>query len=155
MYFNVLAKCKYPWAFVLYAPPTMVHCQSVQVQSVENMPRKPDPEAGSNVELVFPDGLEGTVFELRDGLVYSAEEVREEEGIDNPEFGDWTPATINGKGEGWIAVPGALDVWMAEAYNGSGVYEVTRCEKTGPKDTDPYEITVEAVTDERQTGLQE
>ena len=104
--------------------------------------------------LVFADELRGTVFRLRESAVYKAEEVQGQLGQDVPRFGRWLPATTKDAGECWLVGLGELiDELQAIQDPTAGYYEVTRCEKSGPADQDPYEINVEAVSDADQTGI--
>lgn len=117
------------------------------------MPREPNPNAGQSTELVFPDGLEGTVFRVESTLMYPAEEVREETGNEVPEFGDWVKAQIH-TGEdwnmGWIVGLSEVEQWLANEAETNKTYELTRAEKTGVSQTDPYEVNIETVSEEDQ-----
>lgn len=120
------------------------------------MPREADPNAGQTTELVFTDQLEGTVFEVRrTPSIYEAEEVREETGNDTPEFGVWVPVYLPGPDEdGWMVAVSELEQWVAKTENvTAGVYEVTKCQKTGSAQTDPYEVQVEAISEGGQSSL--
>jgi hypothetical protein len=120
------------------------------------MPREADPNAGQSVDLVFTDDLEGTVFEVRrDPPIYTAEEVREKTGNDVPEFGDWVAVYLPGPdAEGWMVAVSELEQWVARTENVTArTYEVTKCQKTGSSQTDPYEVQVETITDSGQASL--
>lgn len=106
------------------------------------------------VDLLFADDLSGTEFELREASVYQAEEVREEVDGDIPKFGKWMPVVTN-DGDGWIVALGELVEELQTYENPMGVtFNVTRCEKSGTKQTDAYEVNLEAVDgDLQQTGL--
>jgi len=106
------------------------------------------------VDLLFADDLSGTEFELREASVYQAEEVQEEVDGDIPKFGKWMPVVTN-DGDGWIVALGELVEELQTYENPMGVtFNVTRCEKSGTKQTDPYEVNIEAVDgDLQQTGL--
>jgi hypothetical protein len=117
------------------------------------MPREANPNAGASATLIFSDELEGTVFEPQTAQMYEAEEVREIEGTDVPEFGSWVRATINGEGDGWIVGLAQLERWLATDYNGAGVYEIVDSHKTGSSPEDPYELDIEAIEGKEQTGL--
>lgn len=119
----------------------------------------------SGVELWFSDDMEGETFYLRDSAVFEAGEVREETGTDIPEFGRWFPvhgATEDGEttGEtGWLVALGEL-VEELQTMTPDPVetpWTVTRCQKSGPKQTDSYEVNVEnhADLDPDQQGLGE
>jgi len=107
------------------------------------------------VDLLFADDLRnGVQFELREASVYQAEEVREQIDGDIPKFGKWMPVNTD-DGEGWVVALGELVEELQRYENPMGLsFDVTRCEKSGPKDTDPYEVNLEAVDgDLQQTGL--
>jgi hypothetical protein len=111
---------------------------------------------GAN-DLYFADDLEGTVFKLRENSVYSADEVSDEG--QTPEFGRWLPATVpearNGGGttvkDVWLVAVGELIQELQRLDDPANVHlEVTRCEKSGPRQTDPYEVNVEPVDPDQQ-----
>ena len=106
------------------------------------------------VDLLFADNVSGTVFELREASVYQAEEVREEIDGDIPKFGKWMPVTT-ANGDAWIVALGELVDELKTYDNPMGVtFDVTRCEKSGSQQTDPYEVNLEVVDgDLQQTGL--
>lgn len=106
------------------------------------------------VDLLFADDLSGTEFELREASVYEAEEVREEVDGDIPKFGKWMPV-VTEDGDGWIVALGELVEELQTYENPMGVtFDVTRCEKSGTKQTDPYEVNLEVKDgDLQQTGL--
>lgn len=106
------------------------------------------------VDLLFADDLRGTEFDLREAAVYEAEEVRNEVSGDIPKFGNWMPVTTD-DGDGWIVALGEL-VEELQTYDNpvALTFEVTRCEKSGTEQTDPYEVNLEVVHGEpQQTGL--
>lgn len=120
------------------------------------MPRDANPNAGQTTELVFTDGLEGTVFSIpRTPAIYTAEEVREATDNDVPEFGDWLKVRLPQLDEdGWLVAVSELEQWVAKTENvTAGTYEVTKCEKTGTAQTDPYEVQVETITNDGQVSL--
>jgi len=106
------------------------------------------------VNLFFADDLEGEQFDLQDASVYDAEEVRQEIGGDVPKFGRWMPVD-HADGDGWIVALGELIEELQQFENPQAVtFTVTRCEKSGNEQADPYEVNVEADDgDPQQTGL--
>jgi hypothetical protein len=112
-----------------------------------------DHETGG-IDLLFADDLSGEQFELREAAVYEAEEVREDVDGDIPKFGNWMPVTRN-EGDGWVVALGELVEELQQFENPLGLsYRVTRCEKSGSEQTDPYEVNVEVVDgDPQQSGL--
>jgi hypothetical protein len=117
----------------------------------------------SGIELFFADNLEGETFYLRSASVYEAEEVREETGTETPEYGRWFPvhgATEDGETDGVTGWAVALGELVQEMQNAPGnpveiPWTVTRCEKSGPEQTDPYEVNVvfHGGRDDEQAGL--
>jgi len=107
------------------------------------------------IDVLFADDLPGTTFTLRELAVYEAEEVREETQTDVPKFGNWMPVTLDDGTEGWMVALGELVEELQQFENAKAVTcTVTRCEKTGTKQTDPYEVNVEIEDgDSQQTGL--
>lgn len=118
------------------------------------MPTNLDDYETGGTELLFADDLEGTQFTLRDLAVYEAEEVRSEVGGDVPKFGNWLPIETD-DGEAWCVAVGELVEELKRYENPAAVtLEVTRCEKSGTGQTDPYEVNVESIDgDTRQAGL--
>lgn len=111
-----------------------------------------DAETGG-VNLLFADDLEGTEFELREEAVYSAEEVREETESDVPKFGKWLPVETEQDGDSWAVAVGELVEELQRVGNPMAVtFEVTRCEKSGSEQTDPYEVNLEPVEGDAQQG---
>lgn len=103
-----------------------------------------------SIDLYFADDLEGETFFLQDSAVYEAEEVRDEIGGEVPKFGRWLPvheADQDGQthGSGWIVAVGELvEELQALAVDPVEVpWTVTACRKSGPDQTDPYEVNVE------------
>jgi hypothetical protein len=120
-----------------------------------------DAETGG-IDLFFADDLSGETFMLRDAAVYDADEVRDEIGGDVPKFGRWMPvhmATSDGQteGSGWVVAVGELieELQTVRADPVEVPFTVTRCEKSGSGQTDPYEVNVEQHhdLDEDQSSL--
>lgn len=118
------------------------------------MPTNLDEYETGGTELLFADDLEGTTLSLRETAAYEAEEVRQEVGGDVPKFGDWLPVQTS-DGDGWAVALGELVDEITAYENPVGVeIEITRCEKSGGDQTDPYEVNTEIVAgDSQQTGL--
>lgn len=113
-----------------------------------------DAETGG-VNLIFADDLQGTEFELREEAVYEAEEVREETESDVPKFGKWLPISTEADGDSWAVAVGEFVEELQRIENPMAVtFGVTRCEKSGSEQTDPYEVNLETVDgDTKQAGL--
>jgi len=115
------------------------------------MPTDIDDAETGGPNLVFADDLQGTEFELRETAVYEADEVSDTGEV--PEFGRWIPAQTD-DGDVWLVGVSEL-IEEIQRYDapGSCAFEVTRCEKSGPKQTDPYEVNLEAVNEGQQKRL--
>lgn len=116
----------------------------------------------SGTELWFSDDVEGKTFVLREKSLFEAAEVRDETDSDVPEFGRWFPVTLLGDDgqrdrEGFVVAVGELieDLQDMQPDPGAVGWTVTRMEKSGPKQTDPYEVNVEPVEspDKKQSSL--
>lgn len=107
------------------------------------------------IDVLFASDLPGTTFTLQEASVYDADEVRAETGTDIPKFGNWMPVELDDGTSGWMVALGELVEELQRIENPAAVTcTVTRCEKSGPKQTDPYEVNVEIEAgDTRQTGL--
>lgn len=104
--------------------------------------------------LVFAADAQGIVFRLTEAAVYGAEEVREEigQGDDGtPEYGRWLRAEIEEE-EAWINAPGEViqELQRLDAEAGE-IFTVTRCQKAGNGETDPWEVNMERLSDDDQT----
>lgn len=106
------------------------------------------------LNLLFSDDLSGTEFRLREATLYDAEDVRESMDSDVPEYGRWLPVETADDGEGYAVAPGELidELQRLEAEAGEA-FVVTRCEKSGRRESDPYEVNVERLSDEDQQRL--
>lgn len=107
------------------------------------------------VDLLFADDLKsGVQFKLREASAYEAEEVREELSTDTPEFGKWLPVEQDDS-EAWVVALGELVEELQSYENPQAVtFEVTRCRKSGTKQTSPYEVVIEPVAgDVNQSSL--
>lgn len=104
--------------------------------------------------LVFADDANGVRFRISEAVLYDAAEVRDNIGADadgTPQYGRWLPVEIE-KDDAWLLAPGELveELQRLEAEAGR-VYEVTRAEKSGNGETDPWEFNVESRDDDAQT----
>jgi hypothetical protein len=123
----------------------------VRVRETASMPTDLSEAETGGIDLYFADDLEGETFTLRDSAVYEAEEVRQEVGGDVPKFGRWLPVEATDKngqshGDGWTVAVGELIEELQGLAADPGVipWTVTACRKSGPDQTDPYEVNVEA-----------
>lgn len=119
------------------------------------MPIDLEDHASGGPELLFADDLSGVEFQVREASVYEAEEVREAESSEEmPRFGAWIPVRAEGR-DAWMVALGELtdELKRYEAVTGGTVFKVTRCEKSGSEQYDPYEVNLETVSDTSQTGL--
>lgn len=107
--------------------------------------------------LVFAGDAKGVRFRLREVALYSAEETAEELGNDPdegpPQFGRWLPIQAEDE-DAWMVAPGELveELQRLEAEAGE-LFEVTRCQKSGNRETDPFEVNLERLSDDEQTRL--
>lgn len=114
------------------------------------MPTDLDEYDSGGTELIFSDELEGTTFSLRELAVYEAEEVRQEVGGDVPKFGNWIPIKTDDV-DGWAVALGELVEEIKRYENPVAVtISVTRCQKSGDNQTDPYEVNTELVEGDRK-----
>jgi dTDP-4-dehydrorhamnose 3,5-epimerase-like enzyme len=106
------------------------------------------------LSLLFSDELEGTEFRLRSLSLYSADDVKERLETDSPEYGRWLKVETEADGEGFASAPGELieELQRLEADDGE-VFRVTRCQKSGSSESDPYEVNAEKVSEEDQSRL--
>lgn len=110
-----------------------------------------DAETGGP-SLVFADDLQGTVFQLAEPKIYDADEVSDPGRV--PEFGEWIPAQDADGREVWlVAVSELVEELQTVDAPGGDTFEITRCEKSGPKQTDPYEVNLETLADGDQSRL--
>lgn len=106
------------------------------------------------LSLLFPDELSGKEFRMTEAALYDAEEVREEIDADHPQFGRWLPVETEADGEGYAAAVGELveELQRLEAEAGEQ-FVVTRCQKSGPQESDPFEVNLERLGPEDQSRL--
>lgn len=106
--------------------------------------------------LVFPSELSGTTFRLVEETLYSAEEAAEEPSVDGePQYGNWLLVHVaEDSSESFMTAPGELvqELQRLEAEPGE-VFTVTRCQKSGSNQSDPYEVNMEEASDEDQERL--
>ena len=98
-------------------------------------------------ELVFGGDLSGTTFRLLDLTLYSNDDDEKPDVPANESVhGNWLKARTDEHDEVFIYAPGELvgELQQYEAEQGD-VFEVTRCVKSGPGQTDPYEVNVTEV----------
>lgn len=120
------------------------------------MPTDIDDASTGGAALIFADEAAGCRFRLREASIYDAEEVRDDLGHDDdapPKYGRWLPVEISDE-DCWLVAPGELieELQRLEAEVGV-VYEITRIEKSGSGETDPFEVNLERKADVDQTRL--
>lgn len=91
-------------------------------------------------DYLFASNLSGIEFRLLSDEIIEADE------LEHDLHGNWLEVATEGFDSGHIAGVGELieELQRLEAEPGD-VFEVTRCKKSGPRDTDPYEVNLEAV----------
>lgn len=120
------------------------------------MPTDLNQASTGSQNLVFASDMNGVVFRITETAVYDAEEVREaldqpEDGT--PEYGRWFPAEIEGQ-ESFLNAPGEFIEELQRIDPETGeIVAVTRAEKAGRGETDPWEINLETRSDDAQTRL--
>lgn len=108
------------------------------------MPEDLDDARTGASTLYFADDLPDLEFQLLEAVVYDAEEVRDITGDDNPQFGRWLSVAVGDDDECWLVAVGELIQELQHANASAGDrYKVTRCEKSGADETDPYEVNLE------------
>lgn len=101
-------------------------------------------------DLVFAGELSGVQFRL---LSLSLHNNDDDDKPDVPEgdvHGNWLEVETDELGEAFLSAPGELieELQTHEAEEGD-LFEVTRCAKSGPKQTDPYEVNLEALEEDQ------
>lgn len=95
-------------------------------------------------ELVFGGDLEGTAFRLLDLTLHSNDD-DEKPSVDANEsvHGNWLKCQTEQHEEVFIYAPGEL-IEELQTYGAEegDLFEVTRCVKSGPGQTDPYEVNL-------------
>jgi len=106
-------------------------------------------ETGSQ-DLYFAAELDEQAPELSlvEYAVYTADEVRDEiENDDTPSYGNWIPVQDGNTGtteRAFCQAPAELIEELQTRDLAPGdVFQITRCERSGPEDHDPYEVNVE------------
>lgn len=130
-----------------------------EVRRRTRMPTKLEDTSTGADGFVFPDSLENVKFEMTENAVFSAYEVRvqehsEEEAVEDdyeaqkegqtPAYGRWIPAHVDGRdGEQWVAAPGEF-IEELQTYDDpvENRMRVSRCRKSGPDESDPYEVNI-------------
>lgn len=104
--------------------------------------------------MVFISDASGVIFRLNKTAVYSAEEVQEQIDQDGtPQYGRWLNVEIEDE-PAFLLAPSELieELQDLEASNGE-VFEVTRAEKPGSEETDPWEVNLDRKSTDTQTRL--
>jgi hypothetical protein len=104
--------------------------------------------------LLFADDLQGTDIRLRETAVYEAEEVQSQIDSGIPRYGTWLPVETPDDAQAWAVALGELVGEMQQLDDPTGgMHRIVRCEKSGTKQTDHYDVDVEAESGGGQTGL--
>lgn len=121
------------------------------------MPTSIDDTATGAEGFLFPDDLEGQAFTVLEDAVYTAFEVREseyEEPIEEdyeaanegqvPAFGRWLIVDVPGLDDPqWMIAPGELIEELQTYDDPTGArLRVASLRKSGPDESDPYEVNV-------------
>lgn len=131
------------------------------------MPTDLDDVSTGGPGLVFAGEAQGVRFRLAERGVYDAAEVRVEihgdDAIEDdeeaaqagqpPAWGRWLRAEAD-QDDIWMLAPGELIDELQRLDPEAGeLFEVTRIEKTGPQEADPFEVNLERLSDDTQTRL--
>lgn len=103
-------------------------------------------------ELVFGGELQGTEFRLLDLKLYSNDnDDKPDVPANDSVHGNWLKARTEKHDEVFIYAPGELieELQQYGAEEGDA-YEVTRCKKSGPGQTDPYEVNVAEIEPDQE-----
>jgi len=118
------------------------------------MPQDLDQATAGGATLLFADDLQGSSVRLRETAVYDAEEVQAKLNSDVPRYGRWLPIETPEDAQAWAVALGQLIAEMQRIDDPeAGFYRITRCQKSGPSQTDHYEVEVQAESGGGQTGL--
>lgn len=97
-------------------------------------------------DLVFPGDAEGVQFRLIEDQRYNNDVDDLPDVPEGDVRGNWLKVETEQHDECFISAPGELieELQRLEAEPGD-CFEITRCVKSGPKQTDPYEVNLEDV----------
>jgi hypothetical protein len=101
-------------------------------------------------ELIFAGEMEGVQFRLLSLELHNDDDDDKPDVPEGDVHGNWLHVETDEAGEAYLSAPGELveELQRLEAETGD-VFEVTRCVKSGPAQTDPYEVNVEALEAEQ------
>lgn len=95
-------------------------------------------------DLVFAGELEGVQFRLLSVELHNNDDDDKPDVPEGDVHGNWLEVETDEHGEAFLSAVGELieELQRLEADEGD-FFEVTRAVKTGPKQTDPYEVNLE------------
>jgi len=119
------------------------------------MPQDLADSVTGDVELIFPDDATGRTYRLQELSVYDADEVRDEEDLEEvPKFGSWIPVTVDGD-EAWLNAPSQLRSELVDQNVEVGQpFTVDRLTKDGHQESDPYQAEISVTGDRSQDRLE-
>jgi len=97
----------------------------------------------SGGDLLFAGELTDVQFRLLDLSLYNNDDDEKPDVPEGDVHGNWIRAKTDNTKEAYISAPGELieELQRLEADQGD-VFKVTRCDKSGPNQTDPYEVNL-------------
>lgn len=98
-------------------------------------------------DYLFAGNLSGIEFRLLDLEMYNPEDdEKPDPEIEGDVHGNWLHVETDDFEDGYISGVGELieELQRLEAEAGD-LFKVTRCQKSGPKQTDPYEVNLEEI----------
>lgn len=97
-------------------------------------------------DLVFAGDMSGVQFRLLDLALHNNDDDDKPDVPEGDVHGNWLHVETDSEGEAYMNAPGELieELQRLDAEQGDE-FEVTRCAKSGPAQTDPYEVNLEAI----------
>lgn len=100
-------------------------------------------------DLIFASDATGTEFRLQSLKLFNNDD-DEKRDLDSDVYGNWIKIyDLDREIDRYMTAPGEMieELQRLDAREGDG-FRVTRCEKSGPEQTDPYEVNLEELSDE-------
>lgn len=101
-------------------------------------------------DLLFPGEIEGVAFRLLSLELHNDDDEDKPDVPEGDVHGNWLHVETDVEGEVFMSAPGEL-IEELQAYGAQegDLYEVTRSAKSGPAQTDPYEVNLEQLEEEQ------
>lgn len=99
----------------------------------------------SGSDLLFPGDLSGVQFRLKSLSLHNNDD-EEKPNLPNEDVhGNWVKVETEQLGEAYMSAPGEFIEELQRLNAASGdLFKITRCVKSGPKQTDPYEVNIDS-----------